>query len=1085
VSSGSSLDKLFAAKVRALLHDPPYKSVCLSKSIAGDKCDHEEEAKIFRRELVVGTALEGLGTEAYEEVAKRADVVAAGLDRWIMSLDVGVGALALNSIANIFDPRFTEELPEISLDEARERALKAARRLRSLIARASSRLPPDKREHSLRLAYTLLYALYEPLCYLEGLPPSLADTRVPTHTVFDHLYATASMVNLVWYPPPGRPLSGFIVLVDFPGVHEFVDAARRAGDYWAGSWLVSNVMWRLAEKLFDQFGPDVLLSPTPRMNPYFYFGYLCRMLRDLLGERAKDLIEEVEDLAEAFLAKVVGVRVEPERWLLQPLIPGMLLLALPKGIMWADSAKSVANKISELFAESWEEVVSEALDDLRRASERLSVTGQYSGLDLVKCAVYRLLSRTDVLKTPPTGVRVKVIDVGELYSALLECLRGSLEACEKLDLKVSVEKLAEILPPKERALEDLAKVLTFHLAVTSYVERRPSFEFRPVPKPFWSIDGGRLFTSYELAPDVHRWAPCSQCGLEPAVIVLRKSRPAEIKARKPIIQFNVRDLKELLARLGLPVPAESQLERLFRPHFRPGEALGPYCLLKRAVYLGLLARLRKHAMFLSTDDVAMELYVSALEKLLGEGLIKELSRAMAERLGTDPEKCELALELLLQKPRDLESAVYMLLQAQVRVELERFLKCLANSALCVLKKRYGRQAFYVRAIEAFITEPNRGAEGLEEFLKDSLNIVPPAVVEDALRALLRPRDKYVIVCADADDISKLHSGRIGINCLKYVKLLCKLLKERGRPPSRKVLDRLMRSYIRVCDVLRLLGIEEGVAVSPTFKAVISVSLMLAALKDIATVTQSLMGMVIYAGGDDLVALTPVDTIACSLLLRGNYEGEEHFHRLGGAPIAPAIPLGRSMSVRVVSLFDLMSEEISKAYTALELNAKGAVWRSAGREWAKDSLTLSSSRSGIAATLPLRIFEPSDTQSMHAELRAMLARIYASLAIRFLSGSLPEDFDRVYSAAVEVLGPSSLRKVIEYVVSRNVRAPSEERLEYGRRALGADSSRLAYDALFGVFRRMEGSTMLTRRTGSGQIPLVLELLNVVRVLRGLP
>lgn len=1086
-------ERLIAAKVRALLHDPPYKSVCICESLAGRACDHEKEARTFRRALVEGTVLEGLGVERYDAVAKSADVVAAGFDRWILSLSIREWTVAVDSIANIFNPRYFERLPSIALEEARERSLKVAQRLRDLIIRATSNYDPAKeRGEAVKLAYTLLYALYEPLYYLEGLPPSLADTRVPTHTVFDHLYATASMVNLTWYPRPGVPLRGFLVIVDLPGIHEFVDAARKAGDYWAGSWLISNTVWRLAEKLFDEFGPDVLLSPTNRMNPYFYFRYLDRLLKRAPGngEAISRVREEVRGILENFLGRILGDNVSAEAWLRQPLIPGTVLFVLPKGIGWTDTSENVSRKIRELYSKAWRELVVEVLEGLKAP---YLGSGTRALLDRV---VYKLLEKLDIVKRPPIGVRVKVVDVEDVYCKLLACFKGDRTACRELGLNEEAAAVSELAGiSTEERLEELAKILAFHVATTTYMGKVSRYVLTPVPGPFWRLDT-EFVPGLKLARSEGGWTPCSQCGLEPAVLVLRKGEPEKglTLGRGVKIWFNEEDLRELLSETGLAEEVDvAELRKALLPHFKPGEALGPYCLLKRAVYLYVLS---PAGLILSTEDVAMGFYTRAIQELLGGDAAERIARAMAPKVtrlvaekqgaSVDRERildaCRLAVGCILGKrPKDLELALYCLREAGADMGPDYFASVFAESvAECLMEQWKDRKEVKRRVFKEFLLRANPRVPGYEEFLREAVNVSTAG--ERDVKEMLKPRTRYAIVHADGDDVGGLHFGNLGLRCRDYVEAVYTVIKQCGGPLDEETVRRVREALGRTCAVLRAMhGREDVVAVSPTLKSALSTALMLTALKDVVTVEQDLRGVTIYAGGDDTFALIPIDTVPSSLLLRKNYEGENFFHRLSGTPLASAIPLGRSMSVRVVGIPDLMSEEVSKTFDVMEEGAKKAEWERAGCAWKKDTLALSSSRVGAVALLPLRVGSaPHSAEPIHAGVMSLLATISASLALRIVSGNLPEDFEALYGRALGVLvgRPDALRRLTEHVVERNVRLVSSgtDKLSWGRKVLGAGATTPAgplYGLLFDVVRK-----------DGGQIPLLVEVLKAFRIVRWL-
>ena len=1062
MSSVDPLERLLAIKVGALLHDPPYKSLCIRKGVS-----HENEARELRGALVSGTPLSDLASREQESV-KTADAIAAGFDRWLLSFRVATGVV-VNSFANIFDPRYSVEFREVNFEEAKERAMAAVNKLRELIMEASNKLSPQQVEERLRLAYTVLYAFYEPLYYMEGVPPSPADNRVPTHTVFDHLYAAASVANLVLHSERKSPLSGFFVFVDFPGIHAFVGAARKAGDYWAGSWLISNVMWRLAEKLFDEFGPDVLISPTPRMNPYLYFGYMPRLLRRLLGgQGAEEVVGKFEGLAEKFFEELVGEKVGREVWLRQPLIPGMLLFVLPKGFGWTDSADGIKRRMVELFEEAWREVVDEALRELKSLSSKRAHRLAYSLLSSLR----------NVVTVPPAGIRVSVIDVEEVYGNLLECLRGKAEACSELGLNPSATKAREYLSKTEVRLEDVARMLAFHVAVVSAAKTAASSAAVPVPRSFWQLDGDKLKPVSEEMLVGDTWVPCTQCGAEPAVLRLRKEVTSEG------IRHRYDDLRDLAEKGFLDISPEKLKESLrelsneLSFYFKPGEALGPYCLLKRALYMAKLSGggggLGEG--FQSTDDVALEIYVSKIRELLGKNFVERVGRRLAEVLSkhrppiVPPEDfeqaCELVVRMAFEKPRDLEMSRQLLSQKGVDLSPEDYLRALAKSVLVEVEARYKQEAAG-KVMETFLADLG-WTDDFKQFLERARRAV--MVREQTLLELLEPRSRFLIVYSDADNIGKLHEGLLSLTCKEYTDALLNLVR-RGAGLSDEALRALSEAYELACHLLSLL-LREGIAVSPAYKAALSLSLMITALKDVVTVSNRLGGMVIYAGGDDVVAVLPVDVLPKVLLLRKNYEGNRFFHWLRNVPIAPAPPFGRSMSVRSANLFDLLNEEIGRTLEALEEVAKRAEWQVCSRAtWSKDSLVLTSSRSGTVAVLPMG--RVCGCNPFYEGIGELAARLYAALVLGLVSSGLPEDFEARYLEALEVASVrrDALKRLSEYIIERNVSVQDEERgSELGRMAFEAGTC--AYDALFSVFRKADRAAT----------PLFTEILNVIKLMR---
>jgi len=686
-----------------------------------------------------------------------------------------------------------------------------------------------------------------------------------------------------------------------------------------------------------------------------------------------------------------------------------------------------------------------------------------------------------------------------VYKKLLSCLRGDGAACEELglcsDAAELLNRVAQSWPElDESALRGLARVLTFHVATTTYMRRGGRSRLIPAPRPFWSLKGKPegLVPSFKGPSVSTEWIPCSQCGLEPAILLLRKQWPKE-RAHVAEVEadFNDCDVKRMLESAGL-TELEASLPRFkeaLRPHFKPGEALGPYCLLKRAVYISALSAGDggggRGVFFVSTDDVALEFYSSVIKRLLGRRAVEEISESLASKVGCDRELCRFAVERVLNAPRDVERALYALrigLSASgARITLEEFIERFAESVIDSLRRRErSLEAIRDAVFEEFISS---AYPDVSSFLNDIRRV--SRLDMSPIKAMLAPRTRYAVVSADADNVGKLHSGHLSVNCKCYVKSLCSLIRSYGEA-SEDALRRVETSYARMCEVIRLIhGRGDVVLVSPTFKSALSLALVMTALKDVVTVRRLLRGMVIYAGGDDLVALAPVDTIANSLALRENYAGARFLHRLSdGTPIASAVPLGRSMSVRVVNLLDVMSEEIAKSSEVMEARAKRAEWRY-GKPWIKDTLALSFSRSGAVAALPLSVM--TDGQAMvliNSGVMLLLARIYASLAMQLLSKGLPEDFERSYGEAVRVAvdDPSAMRALAEYVVSRNIQVADRSlALKWGKRVLCADvtvNDLSVYDLLFSVVRvKDRAETCIT--------PLFNEVLNAIRVLRVLP
>jgi CRISPR-associated protein Cas10/Cmr2 subtype III-B len=140
--------------------------------------------------------------------------------------------------------------------------------------------------------------------------------------------------------------------------------------------------------------------------------------------------------------------------------------------------------------------------------------------------------------------------------------------------------------------------------------------------------------------------------------------------------------------------------------------------------------------------------------------------------------------------------------------------------------------------------------------------------------ILHFRSYFAVVNGDGDNVGRLNRGLIDLN--NYVTFLRELKEAKETPEElRAVYDEL----IKILTELQQGGL--GVLVTPTYYAALSMSLMITALKDVREVAEY-KGQVIYAGGDDVLALLPAETaLIATRNLRDNYWGDEMgFHKVG-------------------------------------------------------------------------------------------------------------------------------------------------------------------------------------------------------------
>lgn len=91
-----------------------------------------------------------------------------------------------------------------------------------------------------------------------------ADTRVPDHSIWDHLDLTSAFAG-AFAADPKQEVA--LLTVSLGPVQSFIAAARSTSDLWAGSHLLSRLAWECMRPLCEVLGPDAVLFPRLRGIP--------------------------------------------------------------------------------------------------------------------------------------------------------------------------------------------------------------------------------------------------------------------------------------------------------------------------------------------------------------------------------------------------------------------------------------------------------------------------------------------------------------------------------------------------------------------------------------------------------------------------------------------------------------------------------------------------------------------------------------------------------------------------------------------------------------------------------------------------
>ena len=91
-----------------------------------------------------------------------------------------------------------------------------------------------------------------------------ADTRIPDHSIWDHLDMASAFAGAFAADPQNEAA---LLALSIGPVQDFIAAARSTSDLWAGSHLLSRLAWETMRPICEALGPDAILFPRLRGIP--------------------------------------------------------------------------------------------------------------------------------------------------------------------------------------------------------------------------------------------------------------------------------------------------------------------------------------------------------------------------------------------------------------------------------------------------------------------------------------------------------------------------------------------------------------------------------------------------------------------------------------------------------------------------------------------------------------------------------------------------------------------------------------------------------------------------------------------------
>jgi CRISPR-associated protein Cmr2 len=117
-----------------------------------------------------------------------------------------------------------------------------------------------------------------------------ADSRTPDHSIWSHV-DTVSAIHTALAGDETGPDQPALLVMSFGPVQGFIGQARSTSDLWAGSHLLSSLVWEAMQPIVSHLGPDCMVFPALRGVPVVD---RWLMQRDVGGDAFVQLFENID-----------------------------------------------------------------------------------------------------------------------------------------------------------------------------------------------------------------------------------------------------------------------------------------------------------------------------------------------------------------------------------------------------------------------------------------------------------------------------------------------------------------------------------------------------------------------------------------------------------------------------------------------------------------------------------------------------------------------------------------------------------------------------------------------------------------------
>lgn len=329
-------ENYWSTRLQARIHDPAGKALVLMRLPGG----HESGSVAAMKELFADGGL----AQPDLKMVKRADHWASAADRlpWPKEFEQRYA----DSVHFYKQPELRHPLSGASYDlqylevSAAELSAHEAQSLPGLIIRTDDG-SIDPRLTALAMWRFAPELAPEGLGHLWRLLP--ADTRIPDHSIWQHLDLTSALAGAMVADEQAAPA---LLTVSIGPVQDFIAQARKTDDLWAGSHLLAQLAFEAIRVIAELLGPEQLIFPALRGVPV-----VDQWVAEQLGQSEFDAKETVfKTLATYPHQQQVAA------------LPNRLLAIVPMDRA-EDIARLIENRLQQWLADVGKHAIDNLVDD--------------------------------------------------------------------------------------------------------------------------------------------------------------------------------------------------------------------------------------------------------------------------------------------------------------------------------------------------------------------------------------------------------------------------------------------------------------------------------------------------------------------------------------------------------------------------------------------------------------------------------------------------------------------------------------------------------------------------------------------------